>query len=86
MADEVHSDWSDFFCHVFSFMLICNRQYGGANSSFTEYAIEHLNVILQGVNNIVDVIEEANVAVLIGIKRDAETLRNLLGTALNLWD
>lgn len=59
------SGWSEFFSHISSFLRTCGRQYGLANERFAEYAIEHLTVISNGVSNILQIVEEANMLALI---------------------
>ena len=84
-AIEEGSGWTEFFSHVSSFLTTCGRQYGLANENFTEYAIEHLTVILQGVSDVLHVIEQANISTLSEIKEHVKNLQDMLVIALNLW-
>lgn len=81
--ESSNTGWSEFFTRVTSFIVICGRQYGVANENFTEYAIEHISMLLQGITHIVDVIDQANIPTLRQFKSNAEDLRDLLNVMLN---
>ena len=49
MAAAAESVWSRFFTDLTSFLAACERQYGVANESYTEYVIDHLSLSCQSV-------------------------------------
>ena len=80
-----NNSWIEFFSHVSAFLTTCGRQYGSANGNFSEYAIEHLTLILQGVSDVLRVIEQSNIPGLSSMKESIKDIREMLCTALNLW-
>lgn len=84
-SDDSVSGWTHFFTHISSFLVSCERQYGIANENFTEYAIEHLSVVSQGLNEVINVIQEENSSMLSEIEESLKELQQILRQALNLW-
>ena len=44
MAVAAESVWSRFFTNLTSFLAACERQYGVANESYTEYVTDHVSL------------------------------------------
>lgn len=66
--EDANTGWSEFFTHVASFLSTCERQYGLANENFTEYVIEHVNMLLQCVVSILEIIDQTNSSTLRQVK------------------
>ena len=59
--DDVHGPWgwSRFFIDLCDFLGSLERQYGIANQSFTEYAVDRLTISVRNVSRLCSVIDEA---------------------------
>lgn len=79
-AAVVPASWTEYFTNLSSFLLTCERRYGLANEQFTEYALERLSQSYQSLQNIVEVVEEAN-----GLNRLREDLLELSQCVVLSW-
>ena len=89
-AGDVHGPWgwTQFFLELSNFLESLERQYGIANQSFAEYAVNRLSLSLRNVSNLcsaVDVAEDSDSSVLSRCVHDLHQLTDILSSLLDLW-
>ena len=85
MAAAAESVWSRFFTDLTSFLAACERQYGVANESYTEYVIDHLSLSCQSVLTLRERLASAQVPLLYDLEETLTELLEELRRILQLW-